>query len=71
MLPRRPVSTIAPMGEGRRTLSASEMDTMSAQQRADAVDAGIARDWSDVDPEFRQAVEARARQFAADLPTDG
>jgi hypothetical protein len=48
-------------------ITAAEMDTMTPQQRADAVDASIVRNWADVTPEFRDRVFARAKQLADEL----
>ena len=58
------------MAESRKVITAAEMDKMTPQQRADAVDAGIVRDWSHVEPDFRERVEDRARQLAQQLSAD-
>ena len=52
------------MATPRQLVTAAEMDKMTPQQRADAVDASIVRDWDDVTPEFRDRVLARAKQLA-------
>lgn len=51
-------------------ITAVEMDAMTPQQRADVVDAGVVRDWADVDAAFRSRVEDRARQLARELHAD-
>jgi hypothetical protein len=58
------------MADSRKIVSAAEMDKMSPQERADAVDAGILRDWNDVEPKFRRVIEERAQQLAAHLRPD-
>ncbi|HEX4981987.1 MAG TPA: hypothetical protein VFV63_09825 [Ilumatobacteraceae bacterium] len=58
------------MAESRKVITAAEMDKMTPQQRADAVDAGIVRDWSQVEPDFRNRIEDRARQLAQQLSAD-
>ena len=40
------------------------------QQRADLIDAGIVRDWSHFEPDFRQRIENHARQLAQQLSAD-
>jgi hypothetical protein len=55
------------MATPRKVITAAEMDTMTPQQRADAVDASIVRNWDDVTPEFRDRVFARAKQLADEL----
>ncbi len=55
------------MSADRKIITAAEMDNMSPQERADTVDAGIVRDWSDVDPQFRPRVEQRARDLSRQL----
>ena len=52
-------------------MSAAEMDKMTPQERADAVDAGILHDWNEVEPSFRRSVEEKAQQLAARLRPDG
>jgi hypothetical protein len=49
----------------RRVITAAEMDRMTPQARADAVDASIVRSWDKVSPQFR----ARIIQRAAELST--
>ena len=55
------------MATPRKIITAAEMDKMTPQERADAVDAGIVRSWDDVTPEFRDRVFARAKQLADEL----
>jgi hypothetical protein len=49
----------------KRIITAADMDKMTPQERADAVDASIIRSWDDVDPAFRERVLARAKELAA------
>ena len=58
------------MAESRRVITAAEMDKMTPQQRADLIDAGIVRDWSHFEPDFRQRIENHARQLAQQLSAD-
>ena len=58
------------MAEHDRIVTATQMDAMTPQQRADAVDAGVVYEWSDVDIAFRARVENRARELARRLRTD-
>jgi hypothetical protein len=58
------------VAESRKVITAVEMDKVTPPQRADAVDAGIVRDWSQVEPDFRKRVEARARQLAHQRSAD-
>jgi hypothetical protein len=51
-------------------LTAAEMDAMTPQQRADAVDASIVHRWDEVDPVFRRRVEQRAADLAKTLGAD-
>ena len=55
------------MPEQRRIITAAEMDKMTPQERADAIDASIVRDWGDVDPEFRARVMKRAAELGDEL----
>jgi hypothetical protein len=64
------IGRLAGMAEQDRLVTASEMDAMTPQQRADAVDAGVVHDWADVDADFRKRVEDRARKLASDLHAD-
>ena len=61
---------IGVVAESRKVITAAEMDKMTPQQRADAVDAGIVRDWSQVEPDLRKRIEDRARQLAQQLSAD-
>lgn len=58
------------MGDARRIVSAAEMDKMSPEDRAAAVEAGVVHDWNDVDPAFRRVVEEKAQRLAATLRSD-
>ena len=51
------------MGVRRKVITAADMDAMTPQERADAVDAGTMRNWDDVDPDFREEILATARQL--------
>ena len=51
------------MGVRRKVITATDMDAMTPQERADAVDAGTVRNWDDVDPDFREEILATARQL--------
>ena len=58
------------MAEHGKVITASEMDQMTPQERADAVDAAIRRDWDEVDPDFRDRALAEARKLNAQLRDD-
>ena len=51
------------MGVRRKVITAADMDAMTPQERADAVDAGTVRNWDDVDPDLREEILATARQL--------
>jgi hypothetical protein len=53
------------MAQVRRFISAAEMDKMSPQQRADAVEAGRATSWDDVSEAFKAEVLATASELGA------
>ena len=55
------------MAERGKIITATEMDKMTPQQRADAVDVSIVHSWDEVSPEFRSRVLKRAKQLAEDL----
>ncbi len=55
------------MVERGKVTTAAEMDKMTPQQRADAVDASVVHSWDEVSPEFRSRVLKRAKQLAEDL----
>lgn len=55
------------MSEVRKVVSAAEMDAMSPQERAAAIEANVVSDWADVDPAFRRSVEEKARRLARTL----
>jgi hypothetical protein len=46
-------------------VTAAEMDRLTPQERADVVDAGIARSWEDVPEPFKARVLATARKVGA------
>lgn len=48
----------------RRLITAADMDRMSPQERADAVDAATCRTWDDVPEPFRSEVLATAAELA-------
>ena len=58
------------MAEYGKVITASEMDKMTPQERADAVDAAVRRSWDDVDPDFRDRALAEARKLNAQLRDD-
>ena len=58
------------MAEPLEIITAAEMDKMTPQQRADAIDASIVHRWDEVDPAFRQRVEQRAAELAQALGAD-
>ncbi len=58
------------MAEHGRVITASEMDKMTPQERADAVDAAVRRSWDEVDPDFRDRALAEARILNAQLRDD-
>ena len=51
------------MGVRRKVITATDMDAMTPQERADVVDAATVRNWDDVDPDFREEILATARQL--------
>ena len=53
----------AVVAEKRRIITAAEMDRMTPQERADAVDAAIIRDLSDVSDSFRAEIMATAKML--------
>jgi len=53
------------MAQVRRIITAAEMDKLSPQERADAVEAGRARSWDDVSDAFRADVLATANELGA------
>jgi hypothetical protein len=61
---------VDPMAEPLEIITAAEMDKMTPQQRADAVDASIVHRWDEVDPAFRQRVEQRAAELVETLGAD-
>ena len=61
---------VGSMAKPLEIITAAEMDKMTPQQRADAVDASIVHSWDDVDPAFRRGVEQRAAELAKTLGAD-
>ena len=47
----------------RKLITAAEMDTMTPQERADAVDSATIRSWDDVPEPFRSEVLATAKEL--------
>lgn len=58
------------MGHPRKLITAADMDRMSPQERADAVDASQMNDWSDVDPAFRDEIFETASELGAQRRSD-
>ncbi len=50
--------------EERKFISAADMDRMTPNERADAVNASICRTWDEVPEPFRSKVLARAEELA-------
>ena len=51
------------MGDKRKIITAAEMDRMTPQERADAVDASIIRDLNEVSDSFRAEIMATAKML--------
>lgn len=51
------------MAAQRKLITAADMDKLTPQQRADAVDESLVRSWDDVPEPFRSEVLATARQL--------
>jgi hypothetical protein len=51
------------MADDLKITTAAEMDRMTPQERADAVDAALVRSWDDVPEPFRSEVLATARSL--------
>jgi hypothetical protein len=51
------------MGEPRKIITAADMDRMTPQERADAVDASEVRSWDDVPETLKARVFKTARQL--------
>ena len=58
------------MSRERKIITASEMDRMTPQERADAVRASVVSSLDDLNPTFRERVERRAKELAQSLGTD-
>jgi hypothetical protein len=52
------------MADRHTLITAAEMDKMSPQERADAVDASTVRSWEEVPADFRAEVLATARTLS-------
>ncbi|MCB0980024.1 MAG: hypothetical protein R2694_09025 [Ilumatobacteraceae bacterium] len=50
--------------EERKFISAADMDRMTPNERAEAVNASICRSWDEVPEPFRSKVRARAVELA-------
>ena len=55
----------------RKIITAAEMDKMTPQQRADAVDSATIRSWDDVPEPFRSEVLATAKELGERLRNRG
>ena len=55
------------MATPRKIITAAEMDKMTPQQRADAVDSATIRSWDDVPEPFRSEVLATAKELGERL----
>jgi hypothetical protein len=51
--------------------TASDMEKLSPNERADVVKASIVRDHSTLDAEYRERLERRGREIASRLRLDG
>ena len=58
------------MAERRRLITAADMDRMSPQERADAIDASLVTNWEDVPEPFRSEVLATAHELGRRLRRD-
>ena len=56
--------------EDRKFISAADMDRMTPNERADAVNASVCRTWDEVPEPFRSKVLARADELAQRFRTD-
>jgi len=54
-----------------KIINAAEMDKMTPQQRADAVDSATIRSWDDVPEQFRSEVLATAKELGERLRSRG
>ena len=59
------------MATPRKIITAAEMDKMTPQQRADAVDSATIRSWDDVPEPFRSEVLATAKELGERLRNRG
>lgn len=53
------------MGKPKKLITAADMDRMSPQERADAVDAATVHSWDEVDPTVRDEILETARELGA------
>ena len=56
--------------EERKFISAADMDRMTPNERADAVNASICHSWDEVPEPFRSRVLARAQELAKRFERD-
>ena len=56
--------------EERKFISAADMDRMTPNERADAVNASICHTWDEVPEPFRSKVLARAQELAQRFERD-
>jgi hypothetical protein len=54
----------------RKIVTAAEMDRMTPQERADAIDASVVRDWNRVPPTLRREIVATAHRLDAERRAD-
>ncbi len=59
------------MATPRKIITAAEMDKMTPQERADAVDSATIRSWDDVPEPFRSEVLATAKELGERLRNRG
>ena len=64
------VVSMGAMASSPRIITAAEMDQMTPQERADAVDASIVRNWDDLSPSFRERIVRRAAELVQTLGLD-
>jgi hypothetical protein len=58
------------VGKPKKLITAADMDRMSPQARADAIDAAIVRNWDEVDPTFRDEILETASELGAQRRSD-
>ncbi len=62
---------IGHVGKPKKLITAADMDRMSPQERADAIDAATVHSWDEVDPEVRDEILQTARELGAQRRRDG